>query len=544
MNCTGVSGRPTGIKQVVLAAMVCLWLCCVPAAWAEDSADSGAAGSAAEGTAPAPPSSPFQSDIGAPPVAGDPVAAPGGEESAPPPADGVKADASLMANPAEVAAAEATPPVSLSIGDFGSGATSNTTPLVIRSETGGVPYFDLDNRADQWFKASLAVAEGYNSNVFLRSDKQSDFITRVSPALAFNYLNPRLDWNLATLLDYRYYAQNTRTTDYNYSLSTGGKITLLKDLAFIVVSDRYRQTSQSNDTSTTVTNFVNVTDVNTLNVGPRFEIPLSSRVKFNPRYTYSNSWYPSDSYQNRESHQLATDISYEFSDFFNVGLGYSYIDASGSTIYTQHYPFLLVNYKLDRITLRGSIGYSRTDLEQSSRRENMVWDAGIEYRRGDLGLSLSSSSDIDQLAYNNVRGLNNRRSPQLITKYSGGVTYRLRRATLALTCYYTDYEIIDNSQLLTRTFGNTGSLSHDLGARLKGIFDYRIEEGTYFNQNLINPSYDKPLRYEIGYRLAYTFGREWLLSGIYRYSNSNSPIVTSTHNYTANTMTVELRKTF
>lgn len=58
---------------------------------------------------------------------------------------------------------------------------------------------------------SIAVGEEYTDNVFqTQTDKKTEFITHLTPGLAFNYRAPFWDWDLAYLLDYRYYARNSQ----------------------------------------------------------------------------------------------------------------------------------------------------------------------------------------------------------------------------------------------------------------------------------------------------------------------------------------------
>jgi len=538
------------LKAVIPLLAVAVFLGAVPGVHAEGEPAPATSGSGITGsgeTAPSPAPRPGFIEAPATPSVGAPESPEAPAPSAP--ATEKKVEPSAVTPPVSGAYVAPTPVTSIS--SLGGDASAGSNQPIIVPRSGGLPTLDFTNKSPNWINASLSVAESYDSNVFLRSYKQDDFITRVSPVLGFNFQNQLLDWSLGSSLDYRYYARNTRTEDFSYALNTTGRINVYREYAYIVVSDRYSQTSQSNATDyNSLSANVNVTDQNVLRVNPRLEIPLTSRIKFNPQYSYTNYWYPSQSQQNRQSHQGAADFSYELSPRFSPFLGYSYTRMDGTLMqYNQQYPYIGFRYEDERFILKGSVGYSKTDLDRGDSTNDVVWDASLTYRLTSMSFTLSSSSDVDQSAYLNGTTLNQfRKAPQMVTNYSATFMREFRKAVLALSLYYRENDDSVTSNLLSRNFGTSGSLRHDLSARLTGTFDYRVERND--QRTYVYDPITHRIIYQLGYGLAYTFGKDWTVTGSYRYQNSSSPqeasyfSVYSYYNYADNRVMLEVRKVF
>ena len=441
------------------------------------------------------------------------------------------------------------PSAATAIGAFGREyVTTGDQPIIVQ-RSGGLAPLLFENKVGNWLTASVSVAETYDTNVFLRSFKQDDFITRVSPSLAFKYNNQILDWSLGTSLGYGYYAKHTRSEDFNYSLNTGGKIKVYRDVAYIIVSDTFTQTSQSNAVDySSLSSTANVTNLNTFMVSPRMEIPITSRVRFNPQATYTNYWYSSQSQQNRQSYAASGDFSYELSPRLTPALGYRFLRMDGQlSKYNQHYPFLRINYQEEKVTFSGSVGYSRVDLDLGGSSDGMIWDANLTYRLATMTFTLATSSDIDQSSYQNNTTLNQlRKAPQTITSYSASFQKQFRKVALGLSIYYRENTDSSTSDMLSRNIGTSGSLSHDLSSRLSGNFTCRVERSDQRN-TVVGVLLDQgthSLLYQLGYGLTYHFGNEWTASGIYSYTNSTSPQNVSTYNYTDNKGTLAVSKSF
>jgi hypothetical protein len=445
------------------------------------------------------------------------------------------------------------------IGAFSSDYSFDESKYIVVPRSGGLPSLSFLNKAENWLSGGISVAQSYDSNVFLSSIKHDDLITRVSPALAFRYQNKLLDWNLGSSLDYRYYLWNTRTEDFSYGLNTKGKIKIYRDYAFIDISDVFTQTSQTNSIDySSLSSTVNVTDLNTLRVNPRMEIPLASRLRFNPQYSYSNYWYPSQSQQNRQNHSVSADLAYEMTPRLTPAFGYNFVRMDGQLIkYNQNFPFLRITYQDDRFTVSGSIGYSRMDLDSGSTSEGMVWSANISYRLASTTLSFLTSSDVDQSAYMNSNS--SLKTPQIVTSYTGSFSQEFRRATFSSSIYFRENKDAQSSLLISRRLGMSGSLSHTITSRLGGSFSYilersdqrtvidsrRVSIGPYIVVIPLNPPVDlggtQSLLYQLGYGLNYYLGDNWVLSGGYTYTNSSSP---NTVSYSDNKVSLSAGKSF
>ena len=452
-----------------------------------------------------------------------------------------------------------TPPATV-IGGFSADTSAEPSNALVLPRSGGLSSLIFESGANNWISTTLGLGQSYDSNVFLHSTKVSDFITRVSPAVAFAYSTKLLDWKLATSLDYGYYARNTRTEDFNYGLTTSGRVNLYRDYAYVLISDTYSQISQSASVDyTLLSSTVNVTDLNTLRFNPRFELPLSSRVHFNPQYAYVNYWYPSKSVQNRENHSVMADFSYELASGLTPSLGYNFVRMAGNFYkYNQNYPYFRLNYTSDRLNLTGSVGYSRLDLDSGGSSNSMVWDASVSYRLPTTSITLATSSDVDQTTY-----LTQGNSPQLITSYTANITRDFSKASLLLSLYYRKNTDHQTSEFISRRFGVNGSLKHTLTSRITSSLDFRVERHddrynfissyvpvTVNGVTLIVPVTQnqgvQALLYQLGYTLSYSFNNQWTASCSYSYASSGSPNMYSSgvNNYADNKITIVASKSF
>jgi hypothetical protein len=219
--------------------------------------------------------------------------------------------------------------------------------------------------------------------------------------------------------------------------------------------------------------------------------------------------------------------------------------------YNQHYPYIGFKYEDERFTLKGSAGFSKIDLDRGGSTNDVVWDASLTYRLTTVSFTLSTSSDVDQSAYLNNTNVNQvRKAPQMVTSYSGSFVKQFRKSLLSLSLYFRENDDSQTSVLLTRYFGTSGSFRQDFGARLSGTFDYRVERSDDRSRSAQFDPVTHRILYQLGYSLAYTFGKDWTVTGAYRYQNSDSPLditylgVYSTYNYTDNRVTLEVRKVF
>ena len=533
-------------KSVLILGAGALLLYSAPL-WAEDAPASAGADTATDsGVAPAGPTlqqNPTVTDPNAP-VSTEPTVA----KSAPQPQEAKPITTSATSS---VGATPYTGPSSASaIGAFSAEYAIEDNKAITVQRSGGLPPLQFENKAGNWLSGSIGGGESYDSNVFLRSSKQDDFITRVSPAVAFSYLNQLLDWKLGTSLDYRYYAKRTRTEDLTYGLDTTGNIKLYRDYAFILVSDTFTQTSKSTSVDySSYSSTANVTNLNTLRLNPRLVLPVSSRIRVTPQYTYVNYWYPSQSDQNRQSHTASADLSYELSSRLSPAVGYSFVRMEGQQLqYNQHYPFFRVTYQDDRFTASGTAGYSRVDMDSGKTSDGMIWDISLTYRLATMTFTLATGSDIDQSAFQSSTSSIANKSPQIVTRYSASLMKQLRKATLGMSLYFRENTDASTSNILSRNFGTTGSLSQEIAPRLTGSLTYRVERSdqTTAGQSTVNGQNTYVLLYQLGSAVAYSFSNDWVASGNYSYTNSSCPqsYNYSTNNYTDNTVALTVRKAF
>lgn len=88
---------------------------------------------------------------------------------------------------------------------------------------------------------SCELKEEYNDNVFLTTDnRESDWITTLTPGLAFSYASERLNIELLTGLSWREYARtkDIDTLDYQYNAQVAKKLSLQDDLGLSAIHVR------------------------------------------------------------------------------------------------------------------------------------------------------------------------------------------------------------------------------------------------------------------------------------------------------------------
>ncbi|HEX2768054.1 MAG TPA: TIGR03016 family PEP-CTERM system-associated outer membrane protein, partial [Geobacteraceae bacterium] len=99
---------------------------------------------------------------------------------------------------------------------------------------------------------SIAVSEEYTDNVFqTQTDKKTEFITHLTPGLAFIYRAPFWDWDLAYILDYRYYARNSQGGQFSHYLDTKGNLRVIENFLFLDISDSFKKVSLDVNRDTT-----------------------------------------------------------------------------------------------------------------------------------------------------------------------------------------------------------------------------------------------------------------------------------------------------
>lgn len=248
----------------------------------------------------------------------------------------------------------------------------------------------------------ISVEEEYNDNIYLRPDGElDDYITRVSPSVVWGRSN--LLWNFDISYSPRQiiYARNTERNELRHTAGLAAGATLIRNLAFIDVTDTFTRVSLDSRRETTgISSFAGQTDSNSLTVNPSLRRNLSRSTRLEVGYEYTKTDYSNvgasdtvyvSSYGNdRESHGVTAIFEKNISEQFDSDVSYRFtreaIQGGGRTLtlalqnYDRHEVALTIRYnyssRLD-FSVRG--GVNRIEFDDGNTNDGTIWDSEISY---------------------------------------------------------------------------------------------------------------------------------------------------------------------
>lgn len=255
--------------------------------------------------------------------------------------------------------------------------------------------------AGEWrVTPSLEISETYTDNVELSSiDRESDFITRISPGINVVGKSARLDVNVNYVANYLIFARSDEETDLRHNLNAGIVSELIED--WVYLDGRASINQQFIDRGGAISaNEDNVTDnrqtVQSYSISPSIRRRLGSFADARLAYYFSyvktgqpeNPLVaPLDVLEDTKSHRVNLNLD-SGSRFQRLRWGTS-VDyrkenrASASSFEDMNYRFY-GDYSVNRwLALVGSVGYEDIDDNTLSRdRGGFVWDAGVRLTPG------------------------------------------------------------------------------------------------------------------------------------------------------------------
>ncbi len=145
-------------------------------------------------------------------------------------------------------------------------------------------------QAQEWrFRPRLTVEGTYSDNITQTPDKESDFVTDISPGFTLNGQGRRFSLDVFYNLQYLNYARNTSSDRFNNQLQVLGNGEVAKDLFFIDLRGTVRQDNISNrlntpDDTLSVSN--NQTNVYTFGISPYLKHRFGSFMDGEARYSF------------------------------------------------------------------------------------------------------------------------------------------------------------------------------------------------------------------------------------------------------------------
>ncbi|HWI40608.1 MAG TPA: TIGR03016 family PEP-CTERM system-associated outer membrane protein, partial [Verrucomicrobiae bacterium] len=255
------------------------------------------------------------------------------------------------------------------------------------------------------FKPFLGIAEEFTDNVEnIDKARRHDFITRVTPGFSGRYRSSLWDWNGSFMLDYRYYARNSRSEDTTSVVDLKGKVAVVENLLFLEVSDVYKRVSLDVARDFTQESlFRNQADTNVVTVSPYVLVRWKERTELRAGYRFEDIRYFSANVtvpeetpvevRNRTDHTVFAGISHALTPRSSLTADYSFRrELISSRDNVLHVALLGWEGKYgEKSGIKLQAGYGR--LEFDGPREggaSLTWNAELKHEAGPMKYLLSS----------------------------------------------------------------------------------------------------------------------------------------------------------
>jgi hypothetical protein len=406
---------------------------------------------------------------------------------------------------------------------------------VIHKVTGALTVLTLSGVAhagEFQFHPSITVSEEYTDNVFLTKEgRESDFITRGMPGVALAYNAPALTADVNYHYDYRYYAKRSPSTDQTHDLNANGKLTAVENLLFLELNDRYARVSLNVSKDVTHESlFVDQTDQNVATVSPYITLQPWKQTKVKTGYRFIDYRYFDSSGVDKTKHIGFLEAAYELTSKWSITCGYSYTrEESAVSDYDQHQPYAGFRYEYsDKSFLFGQAGYTWIKYSDGHHLNNIYWNVGFSHAFDTLTATFSTGVRYDE-------------DPLLTvtqeTFVTGGLEKSLKRGTIGLTLYYSEFDLAETNTLQTRKYGGTLKGGYEFTSRFTGSLGFTAEK--YEEQ--IPKTYTRRFVVEPG--LNYLLAEKLTVSLNHVFVDSYSPVI-ATDNYQVNRIILGVSKVF
>lgn len=400
---------------------------------------------------------------------------------------------------------------------------------------------------EQFINPSIAASEDYTDNVYeSQTGKKSDFITHVTPGLAFKYRAPFWDWDLAYLLDFLYYARNSQGGQLIHNLYTTGHLRVIDNLLFLDISDTYIKVPLDVNRITTIDSpFVNQADQNILTVSPHFEFHPGTDFVLKSGCHYTKTSYMNSSTINSstptidyEEEGIFITTSHELSprSTFTTNFKYNHDDFETGLSYNQLLPSLGIRYEYAEnsfISLEG--GYSWFLNVNGKSVNGPYWNAAISHVFDHITVSLNS---LVQYNTDPINGATEERD------VSATFDKFLLRGSLGLFASYSDLLYIQQDTVASRNYRIGGNIRHELTEKITCNLDLSAERVEYINNTYINSNLDTPYQFNIHAGLRYTLANNLTLNLDYSYTTYRQSLDSSANSTDINRVILGMKKVF
>ena len=388
---------------------------------------------------------------------------------------------------------------------------------------------DVSAAAEKSIKASVAVSEEYDDNIFLsRDDRVSDFITRAAPSIALDYKAPWCDLTFRNTFYWWMYDERSKAYYSDY-LNLASNFTLLKNYLYLDVADNYSNVILEPRGPSTEANLnVNRTDSNVLNVSPYFKYDLGPRSTLLTGYAYRYIWYRENGID-RQQHKIFLELDHKFTPLAAFKAGAEYLadrprDTEPSN--DQEAVYGAASYSFTpNIKADGTAGYRWISFSHSKTVSRPTYDVGLSYALFEYGgAELRASSSFSATPLDGV--------VQNI-KQQVGITYGMSAASSVNAGFYHRedkyFEVVRTDEVFGVTAGLNYAPTTRLGFQVSGVY----EDDKY------SPQDDRRTIWSVSTGLSYKITPKVSLGINYKYNSSSGEI--EADNYVDNAVGIQLR---
>lgn len=393
-------------------------------------------------------------------------------------------------------------------------------------------FASISESAEFTFDSSIIVSEEYTDNIFLDDiDGEEEYITRIRPAVAFEYKSPLWQWNLDYTLDHRYYAKGTVEDDTTHIIDGKTNIAIIRDFFFLKVEDEFRRVSLDVTRDFTKESlFVNQSDRNIFETSPYFLFALSPTIKMTTGYIYKNIWFEEGAGIDRVDNIAFIYSDIELSPNVILNTGYRFTqERSDAVDFIKNDVYVGARYEYaEESKLSFRVLYSHIDFEEEGTYTPIFWNAGISHKFDTVLISLDTARDYTA----NPSG-----DPVKKDTHRLAVNHTLNRSEQNISVSLSEFRDAVTNDLETRKYGISAYLRHELTPKITGSLDFSYDK---FERKLRN-TFTK--RYLGTVRFDYELYEDFYLAVEYKYADSHSPGIPE-DNYINNRAIIEIKKRF
>lgn len=378
---------------------------------------------------------------------------------------------------------------------------------------------------------SIAVSEEFTDNVYeTKTGRTSDFISRAVPGFVLGYKAPTLSGDLSYLFDYRYYARNSHEVEIAHTLSATAKLTAVKNLLFLDVSDQYQRVSLDVTRDATKDSlFVDQSDQNVATISPYLELHPMERVMVKTGYKYVDTRYFSSAAVDKYSHIAFLNITYELSNRWSLTADYTFTrEIADVDNYDQHQTLGGFRYEYaDKSFLFAQAGYNSTIYDSGQSLYSIIWNAGFFHSFDTVTCTLNTGVKYDEDPQSNI---------MQESFVNGTIDKHINRGTLSFSAMYSEYVMPSTDTLQTRKYGATVRGQYEFVTDLNGSLGLTAEK---YEQ----PGVGNYTRVQVESSLSYLLAKQLTVKASYVYTDYSSSDIAN-YGWYGNRAMIELKKIF